>query len=411
MAKKDEYVIKQNTSQEKQLQDVVNNKVKGGRNTNPITDTPYKFSDGTYVNKINHYLANEWETNDYTSFYKVNSSGISYVDKGYYPQFNAFVYDEQGNERKFGPANSSSYQEYNLFLSGENLVLRTFGIGSHEVFNLAPSAFKDGVIPSRLIVVIQAAGGGGGTTSASTSGYGGGSGACLALILNLELLRHFKSTNGHFRFKIGNGGWGGVGAQDPGKPGVDSSIFFYYSDDLSQKYGWEVATIGAGKGGSWKSAGAGGEVAGKVNYEYKYTDTYNHSTTLYRLAWALPCTYDGEWFDSTELNGCKGGNQKNVGTSSKSCHIRATFDPAYYYFNVNRKNIGNYSGGSTTIIAGVGGGGGGASYFAAGGNASTSAGGEAYDGSLGSGGGGGIWTVGLYPDGGHGGDGFMLFYY
>ena len=410
MAKKDEYVIKKDTPQEQELQDVVNNKFAGNKGANPISNTPYKFSDGTYVNKILHYSDNKWETNGTTSFYKVGGSGISYVDRGYYPQFNVLIYDEYGHEKKFGPANSSLYQEYNLFLSGDNLVLYTFGAESHEVFNLAPSHFKDGVIPSRLIVVIQAAGGGGGTTSASTSGYGGGSGACLALILNLELLRHFKSTNGHFRFKIGNGGWGGVGAQDPGKPGVDSSIFFYYSADLSQKYGWEVATIGGGKGGSWKSAGAGGEVAGRVNYEYYYVDQ-NYTATRYQLAWPLPCTFNNEFYDSTELNGCKGGNQKKAGTSSKTCYIRSTFDPAYYYFDVNKKSIGNYSGGSTTIIADCGGGGGGASYFASGGDASKSAGGLAHDGFLGSGGGGGIWTFGLYPDGGRGGDGFMLFYY
>jgi len=245
--------------------------------------------------------------------------------------------------------------------------------------------FKDGVVPSRLIMNLQGAGGGGGADEGLYSGNGGGSGGFVFLILNLDKL--LEQEGASYLFNVGARGLGGTGNNDGTDGGTTNLLFNSGTSylELLRVFGGK----GAGNGGNNK-LGTGGSFEISSIHDNNYFFRYKSSLSV----------------SSGAYSGVSGGRMHNDGSNMTSKTFHSTNNPHDWY-GVNQKHFSQKSGG--TGYSG-GGGGGGASLYANGGNGGSS-GSSGLNGSKGSGGGGGAFKIGGGGNGGNGGSTYYEFFY
>lgn len=339
-----------------------------------LKGTPKSF--GGYYPEYGFNCAEDTSVVSHTLPYYQSGITQRWTKRGYKPQFIAAgpLY----TSGDFGSAHFLKIRKYSTYLEF------LFAYGETQVSNkFYATYFKDGVIPSRLIMLLQGAGGGGGADEGVYSGNGGGSGGFVSLILNLD-----KTDSGYFLIDAGAKGLGGTGNNDGTKGG--DSILYFFSDS-----GGNILLLranggyGGGNGGN-DIIGTGGTTHVKDLYENNYFFRYKTSTST----------------SSGVYSGVSGGIMPNDGTDMNAKTFYSTNNPNDWY-GVNEKYFSTKQGGEG--FSG-GGGGGGASLFASGGNGGSS-GSSGQSGSRGSGGGGGAFKFGGGGSGGNGGSTYYEFYY
>ena len=124
---------------------------------------------------------------------------------------------KRGTKPQFNALSTFSGGESIIITRTDNLLTFTDSLGYHYTFGT--SFFKDGAIPTCILVTLQGGGGGGGSSVGVDDQYpgsGGGGGAFGQIILNL------LKTNGYFKLNVGSGGSGRY--KDSGTPGTASSV-------------------------------------------------------------------------------------------------------------------------------------------------------------------------------------------
>lgn len=316
--------------------------------------------------------------------YYQNGITQRWTKRGYKPQFmTAGPVYTSGDLGDFHLLKIRKYSDYLEFL---------FTYGDTEISNkFYATYFKDGVVPSRLLMILQGAGGGGGSYGGGYSGNGGGSGGFVSLILNLDKTYSLDKTDGgYFEIYAGAKGLGGTG-NSGGTNGGDSTLYFF--SDSSE--GILLLRANGGRGGGSGGSGiigTGGTTQVKSLYENDFFFRYKTSTS----------TSIGVY------SGVSGGTMSNYGTDMNSQYLYSTNNPNDWD-GINKKVFSTKRGGAS--FSG-GGGGGGSSLFAEGGyggnlGSSSSSGQSGYKGS--GGGGGGYGSGG--SSGGDGGSTYYEFYY
>jgi len=348
---------------------------------------------------------------------------------------------------------------YTLELTEDNLLVKDSN--NQIVDNRTKTYFKDGVIPSRFILMLQGgggAGGRGGNSSSHESGGGGGSGGLFITIIKLD-------RNTTYYLYVGKGGDhngkdGDLGQPgDWGEPSVFSASPFelkqnvtkgigyksWYAkrsesnnyanfiapggmgglgtvDDLS-KYGLgddNTDTNSQGKKATDKTSRLGGLGAG----EKQGSDIWGDNTTN-------PIIWCSE--DSQKLKGVRGGGTElddegdgatqynnwngwgSQSTTNQSICFSKNYTDGVNKYTIQGQHGGSQKGYDETYHYG---GGGAASYFVHGGDCAKSddswslSARAAGNGTWGSGGGGGErHSAATYQHGGAGGNGFIRLYY
>lgn len=317
-------------------------------------------------------------------FNRLPTTTPTFCVAGYKPQFYNSNLDKSNLLIELTPLQTSytTYGRSGVALAIENnkLIIKA---GSKTIWQMAPSEFKDGVLPKRLIVLLQGGGGGGMASGSTLAGAGGGGGGFAAIILNTEKI---IAANTCYILKAGSGGNGGTGLNGAGKNGTFSRILFGFTNNSTNLI---LVAANGGKGGYGESNQMipGGDVVFSSAYINDYYFTTNDD------------------YSATGGGGGYGGS--NGGSTPYIGGLRATNNLAD---NVaaNILELPYTSGGS--VSGSSSGGGGGSSVFGSGGDIGYQ--GTGGNGGEGAGGGGGGWkSVFEAGNGGKGGDGFIEIYY
>lgn len=334
------------------------------------------YGEGVYsaLTGTPHYATDKWTIKVELPYHQeVNIYGmqqLNWVKRGSKPQF---IYLTEFGYRPAEEIKINRTDNILTFIRKED----------GEILNsYSPTDFKDGVIPSRLIVEMWGGGGGGGSSSLSASGQGGGGGGYICTVLNLDIPNITIITG-----QGGNGGntGGGIDKVESGEGGGTTKISY----NQSGMPGYETTLLAAygGEGGSYtgtlETPAAGGHV------------------------YINPGTKDSLVYVLKHINGAYGGTKNFPAHGIYPTTIYAT-NKTTDKIGLNVLAYGNATGGETT---GENGGGGGAAVGNKGGNQGAAfSDGEPGQGT-GAGGGGGRYTFATIKKGGNGRPGLIKFYY